>query len=212
MRCDKPRGKTAKVRFLYPEIGSIKAGLERTARTQCLAELMLSPKNGCLSRTIVNRLWARLFGRGLVEPLDDMDKPAWNRDLLDWLAEDIVAHGWDLKHTIEMLLTSQAYALPSTEGPKDEKEAFIFKDPLARRMTAEQFSDELTSLTGDWPKLPSSVEFDFGADDLDGGLARPKWIWTDAALATATERLKLAQDQMKLAATVKAVGGCPSEK
>jgi len=113
VRCDKPRGKTAKVRFLYPEIGSIKAGLERTARTQCLAELMLSPKNGCLSRTIVNRLWARLLGRGLVEPLD-------------WLAEDLVAHGWDLKHTIEMILTSQAYALPSTEGPKDEKEAFIF--------------------------------------------------------------------------------------
>jgi len=75
-------------------------------------------------------------------------------------------------------------------------------------MTAEQFSDALTSLTGDWPKLPSSVKFDFGADDLEGGLALPKWIWTDPALATATERLKLAQDQMKLAATVKA-GGDP---
>ena len=188
VRCDKPQGKMAKVRFLYPEIGSIPAGHERPARTQRLAELMLSPKNGRLSRTVVNRLWARLLGRGLVEPLDDMDKPAWNRDLLDWLAEDLVAHGWDLKHTIETILTSQAYALPSTEGPTDEKEPFIFKGPLTRRMTAEQFSDAVTSLAGDWAKLPSSPEFDFGAEDLEGGLTMPRWIWTDESLDLGTQR------------------------
>ena len=254
VRCDKPQGKTAKVRFLYPEIGGIAAGLDRSARTQRLAELMTSPKNGRLSRTVVNRLWARLLGRGLVEPLDDMDKPAWNRDLLDWLAEDLIAHGWDLKHTIEVILTSRAYAMPSVEGPKDEKDAFIFKGPNTRRMTAEQFADALTSLAGDWAKLPASLEFDFGADDLEGGLTMPKWIWTDepldlgpqreamhsarraiaaaaasldkanqqaaaaiiggakqvaaanAAITDATERLKRAQEQLNLAATVKAVG------
>ncbi len=254
VRCDKPQGKNAKVRFLYPEIGSIAAGLDRSARAQRLAELMVSPKNGRLSRTVVNRLWARLLGRGLVEPLDDMDKPAWNRDLLDWLAEDLVAHGWDLKHTIETILKSRAYALPSVEGPKDEKDEFIFKGPLTRRITAEQFSDAVTSLTGDWAKLPSSPEFDFGADDLEGGLTMPKWIWTDepldlgprreavhsarraiasataslekaseqaaaaivggpgqivaanAAITEAGERMKRAQEQLNIAATVKAVG------
>ena len=254
VRCDKPQGKTAAVRFPYPEIGAIDASLDRGARAQRLAELMLSPKNGRLSRTVVNRLWARLLGRGLVEPLDDMEKPAWNRDVLDWLAEDLVAHGWDLKRTIEVILTSRAYSLPSTEGPRDEKEAFIFKGPLTRRMTAEQFADAVSSLAGDWARLPSSVEFDFGADDLDGGLALPKWIWTDepldlgpqreavqkargwiasavgnlekantqaaaasnggaeqiaaasAAISTAMERLKSAQEQLKVAATAKAVG------
>ena len=75
VRCDKPQGKKAKVRFLYPEIGTIATGLDRGARTQRLAELMLSPKNGRLSRTVVNRLWARLLGRGFEEPLDDMEKP-----------------------------------------------------------------------------------------------------------------------------------------
>jgi hypothetical protein len=188
VRCDKPQGKTATVRFLYPEIGSIAPGLERGARVQRLAELMLDPKNGRLSRTIVNRLWARLLGRGLVEPLDDMEKPAWSRDLLDWLAEDLVAHKWDLKHTIEVILTSRAYALPSVEGPRDEKETFVFKGPLTRRMTAEQFSDALTSLAGDWAKLPSSLEFDFGADGLEGGIAMPKWIWTDEPLDLGVQR------------------------
>ena len=254
VRCDKPQGKTAKVRFLYPEIGTIEANLERSARTQRLAELMVSPKNGRLSRTVVNRLWARLLGRGIVEPLDDMDRPAWSRDLLDWLAEDLIAHRWDLKHTIETILTSHAYALPGVGEPKDEKAAFTFNGPLTRRMTAEQFSDAVTSLESDWAKLPSSVEFDFGAEDLEGGLTMPKWIWTEesldlgtrreaihkaqgwlvsaagnlqkaneqaaaalaggaeqiaaanAALATALDRLKSAQEQLAAAAGAKAVG------
>ncbi|MEO6787627.1 MAG: DUF1549 domain-containing protein [Chthoniobacteraceae bacterium] len=184
VRCDKPQGKTAKVRFLYPEVGSIDASLDRSARTQRLAEMMLSPKDGRLSRTIVNRLWARLLGRGFVEPLDEMDKPAWNRDLLDWLAEDLLAHKWDLKHTVEVIMTSNAYALPSVEGPKDEKTAFIFKGPLTRRMTAEQFTDAITSLSGDWARLPATLEFDFGAD----GLTMPRWIWTDEALDLGAQR------------------------
>ena len=202
VRCDKPQGKKAKVRFLYPEIGSIAAGLDRSARTQRLAELMLSPKNGRLSRTVVNRLWARLLGRGIVEPLDDMEKPAWNSDLLDWLAEDLVAHGWDLKHTIEVILTSQAYALPSVEGPKDEKEMFLFRGPLTRRMTAEQFSDAVTSLAADWARLPSSVEFDFGTEDIEGGLTMPRWIWTDEPLDLGTQREAIQKARGTLASAV----------
>ena len=188
VRCDKPQGKKAAVRFLYPEIGAIDATLDRPARTQRLAELMLSPKNGRLARTVVNRLWARLLGRGLVEPLDDMEKPAWNRDLLDWLAEDLVAHGWNLKHTLEVILTSQAYALQSVEGPRDEKEAFIFKGPLTRRLTAEQFADAITSLSGEWARLPSSVEFDFSTDDTAARLAMPQWIWTGEPLDLGAQR------------------------
>ena len=130
-----------------------------------------------LSRTIVNRLWARLLGRGLVEPLDDMEKPAWHRDLLDWLAEDFVAHGYDLKHTLEVICTSRAYQLPTVESPR-EKEEFVFRGPLTRRLTAEQFSDAISALSGDWNRLPSSLEFDFGASGLVGGLKMPQWIWT----------------------------------
>ena len=55
------------------------------------------------------------MGRGLVEPLDDMDQPAWNADLLDWLAEDLVAHGYDLKHTMTRILTSRAYQMPAVD-------------------------------------------------------------------------------------------------
>ena len=46
------------------------------------------------------------MGRGLVEPVDDMEQAAWHPDVLDWLAEDLVANEYDLKHTMALILTS----------------------------------------------------------------------------------------------------------
>ena len=89
-RCTKPLGQTAVEKFLYPELGSIP--IERAAGTSAsrqLASLVTSKKNGRLTRTIVNRLWQRLMGRGLIEPVDEMDNKPWNADLLDWLAWDL---------------------------------------------------------------------------------------------------------------------------
>ena len=187
VHCDKPTGKKASLRFLYPEIGTLDAAAAKPERLKRLAEIVTSSADGRLSRTLVNRLWARVLGRGLVEPLDDMDRPAWNRDVLDWLAEDFVAHGYDVKHTLEMICTSRAYQLPTVEGPK-ENEEFVFRGPLTRRMTAEQFSDALSTLSDEWNRLPSSIEFDFLGDGLVGDVQMPKWIWTDEAVELGPQR------------------------
>ncbi len=201
VHCDKPTGKKAAARFLYPEIGALDGSATKAERLKRLAEIITSPKDGRLARTIVNRLWARLLGRGLVEPLDDMDKAAWNRDLLDWLAEDLVAHGYDLKHTIKTICTSRAYQLPAVEGP-GEKEAFVFRGPLARRLTAEQFSDALSALSGEWARLPSSLEFDFGTD----GVLMPQWIWTSEPADLGPQRSALRTLQPVLADAQKKLG------
>ena len=66
---------------------------------------------------MVNRLWACLFGRGLVEPVDDMDQPPWNADLLDWLAGRLPGHGYDLKRTLSLIATSRAYQSASVGRP-----------------------------------------------------------------------------------------------
>jgi mono/diheme cytochrome c family protein len=200
IHCDKPTGKKAALRFLYPEIGALDPTAAKAARLQRFAELLTSPKNGRLSRTIVNRLWARLLGRGLVEPLDDMEKPAWNAALLDWLAEDFVAHGYDVKHTLETICTSRAYQLPTAEGPR-EKEEFVFRGPLTRRLSAEQFADAVSALTGDWARLPSSLEFDFRAAGVIDDVPLPKWIWTNepAALGPLRSELWTAKAQVKQA-------------
>jgi len=141
-RCDKPTGEKADPAFLYPELGRIDPAAPPEKRIEQLAGIMTSPKNGRMARTMVNRLWAIFFGHGLVEPVDEMDNPTWNQDLLDWLAVDFAEHGYDLKHTMNLLLTSEAYQRLSVTLDPDAED-FVFRGPVVRRMSAEQFLDGL---------------------------------------------------------------------
>lgn len=212
VHCDKPTGKMAAMRFLYPEIGGMDANAPKAERLKRLAEIVTSPADGRLERTLVNRLWARLLGRGLVEPLDDMDRAAWNRDVLDWLAKDFTAHGHDVKRVLETICNSRAYQMPTVEGPQ-EKEEFVFRGPLTRRMSAEQFSDAISAISGQWNRLPSSLEFDFLGNGLVGGVKMPQWIWTDEPLtlgpqrdAIRAARAKAAEAATKFASAQKLIG------
>jgi hypothetical protein len=146
-RCDKPTGKKVPAGFIYPELGEIDPKASRNDRLKQLADLMTKKENGRFSRVIVNRMWASFFGRGLVEPVDEMDNSPWSADLLDWLAHDFASNGHDLKRTMRMLVTSQAYRLPAIEPvPNQKPDEFIFKGPLTRRLRAEQFMDGLAQL------------------------------------------------------------------
>jgi hypothetical protein len=152
-RCDKPTGQVSAVSFVYPSLGNIDAKAPREERMKRLAEILTTPENGRFSRTIVNRLWAHLMGRGIVEPLDDMDQAPWDQDLLDWLATDFVAHGYDLKHTLALICNSRAYQLPSVGlAEPSSRSSYVFRGPLTKRMSAEQFADALSAVTGVWPK------------------------------------------------------------
>ncbi len=180
VECDRPTGKTAPMKFLYDELGTVDPSAPRGVRLEQLSHVLTGPKNGRLARTIVNRLWARFMGRGLVEPLDDMDRPAWDQDLLDWLAEDLVAHGYDLKHTMKILLTSQAYSRQAVDVP-ERPESYVFRGPAIRRLTAEQFVDGISAITGVWQeKQAAKVDL-----TLVSAHAAPMASRTRAALANA---------------------------
>jgi len=213
-RCDKPTGKMAGTAFLFPELGRVDPEAERSVRLEQVARAMTHPKNGRLARTIVNRLWARFFGYGLVEPVDEMDNSPWSADLLDWLAVDLVDNDWNLEHTMARILTSRAYRLPAvsySEDPRDAPEGYVFRGPLVRRLGAEQFLDAVSQVVS--PVYPASskeawkpaAELGEGdtapwslADDLTSSVAslsieqetpgsvgtRPQWIWNDPAAAT----------------------------
>ncbi len=149
-QCDKPTGVTASARFIYPELGDLDPKADKPARLKRLAEIVTGPKDGRLSRTVVNRFWAKFFGRGLVEPVDDMEQPAWNQALLDWLAADLVANHYDLKHTMARIMTSQAYQLPAVNFGESAAKEYVFQGPGIRRLSAEQFRDAVGQLTGVW--------------------------------------------------------------
>lgn len=203
VHCDKPTGKIASLKFIYPELGAIDAATNREARLKQLAEVVTGKKDGRLSRTIVNRLWAKFMGYGLVEPLDDMEQPAWNPALLDWLAEDLVNNGYNLKVTMERILTSEAYQMPSVDLDEQKHKDYVFRGPAVRRLTAEQFRDALGSLTGVWyAKSSLPVKGQTGpvraalvpADPLMVALGRPnreQVITRRASAATTLEAIEL---------------------
>src|SRR5690606_3260339 len=148
-RCDKPTGQLAGRAMLFPELGTIDADAPTPERLKQLAEYITQPKNGRLYRTIVNRIWAQLMGRGIIEPVDVMDNLPWSQDLLDWLATDFVANGYDLKELIYQILTSQTYQLPpvSAEDAGDlVANDFQCKGMVRRRLSAEQFADAVSNV------------------------------------------------------------------
>ena len=156
-RCDVATGEKAQPRFLYPELGGEAPSANRPLgeRQAFAAGLFTSDRNGLLARTLVNRVWQRLLGRGLVEPVDEMEASAWDPGLLDWLASDFTAHGYDMQHLLSRLMTSAAYQLAATGRSKEDKQ-FTFRGPLVRRLTAEQFADGISAITGEWRLLQPS--------------------------------------------------------
>jgi hypothetical protein len=184
-RCEKPTGKTATARFIYPQFGTINASDPKPVRMKRLADLITSPDDGRLTRTIVNRLWQRFMGHGLVEPADDMDKEPWDGDLLDFLASDLSDHHYDLKHTIALILTSRAYQLPAIGESDVADTSFVFRGPTVRRMSAEQMRDAVSQVTGIWSSTAATPVFPQSPDNVL--LPAARWIWTDAKAATATE-------------------------
>lgn len=146
-RCDKPIGKMAKVNFIYPELGEVEAESLKE-RLSKLSTVMVKKENGRLYRTISNRFWDRLMGRGIVVPLDEMDNAPWDADLLDWLAADFIDSGSDLKHLMRQIMTSKTYQLKSVSYAKPEqvKDNYVFEGPLVRRLSAEQFSDAISQV------------------------------------------------------------------
>lgn len=177
-RCDVKLGKTAEARFPFD---GIDVPFDDTAgsRRAAAARWFTHAENGRFARTIVNRYWRLLFGRGLVEPIDDMDAESWNQDLLDWLASDFVEHQYDLQHLLFTIMTSRAYQMPAVEPEAAGK--FVFRGPIPRRIRAEQMQDTISLVSGAWqvnsPRTETAAhytrEWRRKSDALSRALGRP---------------------------------------
>lgn len=193
-RCDKPIGQTATAAWLFPEIGQIDAKAPPAERLKQLAALMTHEKNGRVPRTIVNRLWQRLMGRGIVHPVDAMGTEPWNADLLDYLAMYLVESGWDLKKTIAHIATSQAYSSQAQVVQKGaDDHGYVYAGPRAKRLTAEQFVDAVWQLTG---AAPTKMDANVLRGKVDPALAKTitvkgQWIWSDNLKPDAGETITL---------------------
>ncbi|MEZ6091258.1 MAG: DUF1553 domain-containing protein [Pirellulaceae bacterium] len=192
-RCDKPNGQMATPTWLFPQLGQVDADAPPETRLKQLADLMTHKDNGRFARTIVNRLWHRMMGYGVVHPLDAMQHEPWNADLLDHLAFDFVENGFDLKHTLRYIATSQAYqSTTEVVDPKLQTESYVYRGPRARRMTAEQFLDALWQLTGNSPMKFDApvVRVLLSDEELEQIELQGSWIWgplTDGSVPAGEE-------------------------
>jgi hypothetical protein len=114
-----------------------------------LVDWMTDPKNPFFARAVANRYWAHFFGRGIVDPMDDMrvTNPPSNPELLDALAKNLVDNRYSLKALIRTIVTSRTYQLSSTpnEWNKHDKQAYARYYP--KRLGAEVLLDAVCQVT-----------------------------------------------------------------
>jgi hypothetical protein len=129
--------------------GKIVTVAEKADPRQALAEWITAADNPYFARATVNWVWAQLFGKGLVDPPDDMSRanPAVHPELLDALAKHFVAHKYDLKDLIRTIASSEAYGLSSAVTAGNERDTRLFSRHLPRPLTAHQMADALAQAT-----------------------------------------------------------------
>ena len=137
--------------------GELAAGKGATNRA-ALAAWMTAPQNPYFARAMANRTWWRLFGRGIVNPVDDMHaaNPPSHPELLDLLARRFAEGGFDLKFLTRAIVSSRAYQRTSQPGGASEKQAALFGRMSVKVLSAGQLHDSLAAVFGPPAKTPGA--------------------------------------------------------
>lgn len=132
------------------------------SRRAKLVEVALAQESrSFFSRSIVNRVWTRLFGTGLVTPVDQMHSanPPSHPELLEWLARDVAEHGYDLTRLVRGLVLSQTYARSSRwESASERPAAKYFAVANVRALSPRQFALALHIATTAGDELARAME------------------------------------------------------
>jgi hypothetical protein len=137
-------------------------------RAELVKLALADQEGGFFARNIANRIWARLFGRGLVHPLDQMhsENPPSHPELLTLLAEDLRAHGYDLRRLIHAIALTDAYARQPASGDPPSPEWFAAAVP--RPLTPHQLSLSLKIATANPDSTVGLTEPDAWAEQRSG--------------------------------------------
>ncbi len=114
-----------------------------------LAAWLSNPSNPFFAKSLVNRIWYHLLGRGIVEPVDDFrdSNPACNDELLEGLTADFKKSGYDLKKLIRSVLHSRTYQMSATTNPLNADDGLYFSHAQTKLLPAEVLLDAISSLT-----------------------------------------------------------------
>jgi hypothetical protein len=129
---------------------------------QRFADWLTSPKNPFFARAVANRYWAHFFGKGIVDPLDDMrvTNPPSNPELLDALAANLVENRYSLKALVKTICKSRTYQLSSTPNEFNATDKQSYARYYPKRLQAEVLFDAVCKLTdspGTFAGLPTDT-------------------------------------------------------
>lgn len=117
-------------------------------RLHAFAKWMTSPENPRFTTVVANRMWKRVFGTGLIEPVDEiMDSTvASNPELMDYLTQLMIEKKYSLKSFLRILYNTETYQREATKSEVLAGETYHFTGPQLRRMSAEQVWDSMATL------------------------------------------------------------------
>ncbi len=151
---------------------SVRLGPEPVARREselgeCSAQWRTSRDNALFAKPMSNRMVSSFFGRGIIEPVDDIraSNPPVNPELLDALTKDFLAHNFDLRHLIRTIVNSRTYQLSFQPNDWNTEDEINFSHASPRRLSAEELFDGLYLATGSKPYL-REVPRDFLAEQF----------------------------------------------
>jgi hypothetical protein len=131
-------------------LGGLQLAPSQEDRRQLLADWMADPANPWFARHFANIVWAQFFGRGIIEPVDDVrvSNPPANPALLDALARHLVAYNYDFRKLIRDICLSRTYQLSSQPNDTNEADIRNFSHSGIRRLRAEVLLDCISQATG----------------------------------------------------------------
>lgn len=173
-----------------------------------LAALLTAPQNTRFAQVMVNRIWQRFMGRGIVEPVEDWEKGRPSHpELLEWLAREFVRSGYDVKAISRLILNSHAYQRAVDATQREQEPLFVA--PAPRRLNAEQIIDSLFCATG----KPFNLEE--VSLDIDGvrvasisiSLGKPRRAWMLTSTSNERDRPSLSLPRIQAVADVMEIFG-----
>ena len=152
-----PSPRTEPLKAIFPDGTAVQIPPDRDPR-EVFAEWLIRPENPWFTRSIVNRVWAWLFGRGIIHEPDDIrdDNPPSNPELLAYLEKEMIAGGYDLKHLYRLILNSSTYQFSSLRHTAPEARA-QFAGYVPRRLDAEILIDAINQITGTTDLYTSAI-------------------------------------------------------
>lgn len=149
-------GRKMKPKFL----GGDKPEIEGVDPRVSLAKWLTSPDNAAFGQTMANIIWSHFFGRGIVEPVDDVriSNPPSNKELLEALGAKLAEYGFDKRKLIRDICNSRTYQLSAATNPTNELDEAYFSHSYVRRLRAEVLLDTISQITATEDRFQSSPQ------------------------------------------------------